>query len=596
MKINNLISMAVRNLFRQKSRTILLSIVIAFGMSILVLTSAFTNGLVDIILNKLIVNMFGHINISAIEKTKNTKYVIRDIDRITNIASKLLPNIEYFRESIETPTRAIGNKRNEFIFLSGIQPEFLFAENSDEQFLSVMGQIIAGNPADLTNGKYENPVAIRAKMAERLNVTLYDQIKTRMQTIYGQVQTANFTVVLILESESAFQDMSVYVLNNDLKAILGYKPEETEKLVIVLKNVWNPKIVINQANMLREALKPNIAGMVGTAQVGGRTTSATMLGVMTNFKLVDSLIEQLEITDGDFKKALEQEQAIISLQLAKQLKLKLGDKFEFSYTPKYESNSVSNSYTVGAVFNGDNLLDGEVILLPHPVFYVSYYYHLPPNVTGVSNATLPTISNRLSTSLNQAFAKEFELLPASRTTEEFRDKMVKVRNTKFSGMKLDVISMYETAQIFLQIMDGLNLVSLGAVLILFFIILIGMVNTLRMTIRERTREIGTMRAIGMQRGQVWGLFVLEALMLTLFASLLGVVLGFVWIGLLSLPSFPNAGDMSFLLVNKRLHFVPTIGKIIGNIVLILIISFLTVSLPARRAAKLSAAEALQHFE
>lgn len=54
--------------------------------------------------------------------------------------------------------------------------------------------------------------------------------------------------------------------------------------------------------------------------------------------------------------------------------------------------------------------------------------------------------------------------------------------------------------------------------------------------------------------------------------------------------------MSVLLVEKHLYFMPTAPSILGNLVLILIISGFTAYFPARRAANLSAAAALGHFE
>jgi ABC-type antimicrobial peptide transport system permease subunit len=75
-----------------------------------------------------------------------------------------------------------------------------------------------------------------------------------------------------------------------------------------------------------------------------------------------------------------------------------------------------------------------------------------------------------------------------------------------------------------QLEGALNLITLIAVLVLFFIILIGVVNTLRMTIRERTREIGTNRAIGMQAYDVRNTFLFETFFLAFFACITGILL------------------------------------------------------------------------
>ena len=70
----------------------------------------------------------------------------------------------------------------------------------------------------------------------------------------------------------------------------------------------------------------------------------------------------------------------------------------------------------------------------------------------------------------------------------------------------------------LKALQGLSFVL---IVILIAIIIIGIMNTMWIAIRERTREIGTLRAIGMQRREVLWMFLLESLMLGLFATVAG---------------------------------------------------------------------------
>ena len=60
-------------------------------------------------------------------------------------------------------------------------------------------------------------------------------------------------------------------------------------------------------------------------------------------------------------------------------------------------------------------------------------------------------------------------------------------------------------------LDGLTVRAASCVLLV--VIGVGIMNTLWIAIRERTREIGTLRAIGMQRRRVLLMFLIEALML-----------------------------------------------------------------------------------
>lgn len=62
--------------------------------------------------------------------------------------------------------------------------------------------------------------------------------------------------------------------------------------------------------------------------------------------------------------------------------------------------------------------------------------------------------------------------------------------------------------------------------VLFLLVATGIVNTMLMSVFERVREIGTMLALGVRRWQVTTLFLAEALLLGLFASTSGVLLGY----------------------------------------------------------------------
>jgi len=57
------------------------------------------------------------------------------------------------------------------------------------------------------------------------------------------------------------------------------------------------------------------------------------------------------------------------------------------------------------------------------------------------------------------------------------------------------------------------------------IALLGIVNTLALSVVERTRELGLLRAIGMRRGQVGAMVAGEAMIIALLGALLGIVLG-----------------------------------------------------------------------
>jgi ABC-type antimicrobial peptide transport system permease subunit len=196
----------------------------------------------------------------------------------------------------------------------------------------------------------------------------------------------------------------------------------------------------------------------------------------------------------------------------------------------------------------------------------------------------------------ELLSREWVLLKRTNNTDDYKKKYQDIAKNKWKGTTIDVATMYETASDILKMEGVLNLITVSAVLVLFFIILLGVVNTLRMTIRERTREIGTVRAIGMQRRDVRNMFLLETLLLTLFSSAAGLLLGFAVMKGLALITFhPHDNPLGMLLVNGHLYFLPTLSGVAGSVLLITAIAVGTAWFPASRAAQLSPAKALGHF-
>jgi putative ABC transport system permease protein len=117
-----------------------------------------------------------------------------------------------------------------------------------------------------------------------------------------------------------------------------------------------------------------------------------------------------------------------------------------------------------------------------------------------------------------------------------------------------------------------------SVLVSFF----GIINTLILTVFERTREIGMLRAVGMTRRQVRRLIRHESVVTALIGAAIGIVLGIVLAGLL----IARVDFIQFSLPVTQLIVFAIAAVIVGIVAAIF---------PARRAAKLNPLEAL-HYE
>jgi putative ABC transport system permease protein len=111
--------------------------------------------------------------------------------------------------------------------------------------------------------------------------------------------------------------------------------------------------------------------------------------------------------------------------------------------------------------------------------------------------------------------------------------------------------------------------------------LIGIINTLVLTVFERTRELGMLRAIGMTRRQTRRMIRQESVVTALIGAALGIVLGLVLAGLLT----TRLDFISFVLPVPQLITFAVVSVVVGVVAAVL---------PARHAARLDPLQALQY--
>jgi putative ABC transport system permease protein len=181
------------------------------------------------------------------------------------------------------------------------------------------------------------------------------------------------------------------------------------------------------------------------------------------------------------------------------------------------------------------------------------YYEAPQNLFtfakmrgGVTAANTAALSNALKAFPNAKVA----------TRKQFKDNQIR-------GIKSVLNILYV-------------LLALSVVVSLF-----GIVNTLVLTVFERTRELGMMRAIGMTRRQTRRMIRHESVIIALIGAALGIVLGLVLASLL----IARVDFMSFALPTSQLIIFAIVSVLVGIFAAIF---------PARRAARLNPLEALQY--
>jgi putative ABC transport system permease protein len=164
---------------------------------------------------------------------------------------------------------------------------------------------------------------------------------------------------------------------------------------------------------------------------------------------------------------------------------------------------------------------------------------------------------------------------------------------RWTGTKFTLTTIEDVISPILSLVSTLDMISIGVFLVLLAIIMIGILNSYRMVMIERTAEIGTMRAIGVQKGTIRDIFIWEALVTAAAGAAAGFLLGLAAIGALSAVSFDAGGMLSLFLSKGRLGFVVDPATSARNFLILCLMSLAAVYGPAKSASRMDPAQALR---
>lgn len=143
---------------------------------------------------------------------------------------------------------------------------------------------------------------------------------------------------------------------------------------------------------------------------------------------------------------------------------------------------------------------------------------------------------------------------------------------------------------FQSVIDGIILVLNAFAIIALLAAGFGIINTLLMSVQERTREIGLMKAMGMSGGRIFALFSTEAVFIGFLGSAIGAGVAMLVGGVIS--RVLSTGLLKSLAGLQILQFTPaSIGAVL---LLVMGIAFVAAVLPASRAARQSPIDSLRY--
>lgn len=284
--------------------------------------------------------------------------------------------------------------------------------------------------------------------------------------------------------------------------------------------------------------------------------------------------EHLPIIRGDYDIAYDQSTGALDTgspigialaeNLARALKLEKGDPgVVFGSTLAGRANAVD--FDVVDIYNtGNPATNDKFVLMP---------FELGQMLLGTDGAERVTV-----------------MLSDDNLTEPKRASIRAALNAE--GIETEIRSWSDLSSFYKQVVEFLTLIFTFIFAIVVVVALMSIVNTMTMIVNERTKEIGTLRALGMQQGRTVSLFAAEGLLLALVGIALGIALLFIVGGAVNAAELTYVPPNSSSSVPLEVEFPPLL--IIGTALALAAAAVAASCIPARRLSRTEIATALTH--
>jgi putative ABC transport system permease protein len=441
-------------------------------------------------------------------------------------------------------------------------------------------------------------------------IAIRNLVQARRRSMFLSVALAIVTALLVL-----LNSLSLGVANNLVKAATTLSAGHVNVAGFHKNTPSDAFPIVTNKEPLRKILRertPHLDYLIDRTRGWGKVVSETgsiqtgLTGVdadkeATLFETLQLAVESTYVKGGrdqvlgDPRKLAERGNAMLFASQAERLGITVGDQVTVRVeNPGGRSNTVD--VTVVAVMRDLGLLSSFSVFL-HSADLLELY-QLADSTTGGFLLYLDDIS-RAKDVLGQlrVILEEEGYTLMDYRPEPFFFKFEQVGAEDWTGQRIDLTIWEDEVSFLTWILTALDTVSFSLIAILFAIIAIGIANTLMISVRERTREIGTARAIGMSRPGVLLLFMLEAVILALFATTIGAIVG----GLLSWGIDAASIEvlieaMRAILLSDVLRLNVDLRQTVQSVVILTLFAGFSALWPALRAARMRPVEALQSIE
>jgi len=319
----------------------------------------------------------------------------------------------------------------------------------------------------------------------------------------------------------------------------------------------HPEVLVNTSQLGVSGLLSN--GEVSTIFVGtGRVPS----DVEKIRKYANTANKRIRQYDGQPLADDEVNGIGVSHGLAKALNLPLG------------ATAVAMSPTVSGQINA---LDARLLqLIDSPV--------------EVLDDKLTIVPLKFAQSLYDTHSVDRVTLLLDRDTDVEAFRTVLARELRQAGLDVDIRTWAELSPFYTKTKKMFDVIFVVSFVIVFMIVVMSVVNTFTMAVLERTREIGTLRALGVKRHRIIGLFSMESVVLGGFGSLLGIALTLLVVTSVSWLEPTWVPPQMARRVPLQIYLVPPYW--VFSTLMLMLLSTVAAILPARKAARMPIPNAL----
>ncbi|WP_426750635.1 ABC transporter permease [Myxococcus sp. Y35] len=174
-------------------------------------------------------------------------------------------------------------------------------------------------------------------------------------------------------------------------------------------------------------------------------------------------------------------------------------------------------------------------------------------------------------------------------------KFETVNREAWTGQRLDITNWEDEISFITWTLTALNSLTGVLIFVLMVIIAVGIMNTLWIAIRERTREIGTLRAIGMQRTRVLLMFVFEAMLLGVLGTLAGAGTGLAVCLIVNALAVHVPEVVAVFIMSDTLKLAVHPSSVVGAMAFITACTTAISLIPSFLAARLKPVTAMHHI-